>query len=138
MTKVKRLTKKERNKERWEVYKKVHGIVYDGSKDSLEEWYKLVSKEKDYLSNRYKDYILVPDQYYTLARAQNYVCAICNQEETSKSMKGNIKSLSVDHDHVTKKVRGLLCMRCNSGLGMFLDDPELLLNASKYLLRHKN
>lgn len=50
-------------------------------------------------------------------------CAIC----------GATESLCVDHCHSTMIIRGVLCSRCNSGLGMFRDDPELLLTAIKYL-----
>ena len=39
----------------------------------------------------------------------------------------------VDHDHVTKRIRGSLCHRCNMGLGHFRDNPELLELAAMYL-----
>lgn len=39
----------------------------------------------------------------------------------------------VDHDHVTKRIRGSLCHRCNMGLGHFRDNPELLEIAAMYL-----
>ena len=67
------------------------------------------------------------DQYYELLRSQGGVCAIC----LKTCLTG--QRLSVDHDHKTGLVRGLLCHNCNHGLGKFKDDPELLLAAAKYL-----
>ena len=45
-----------------------------------------------------------------------------------------MSNLVVDHDHKTNKIRGMLCNRCNQGLGQFKDDPELLEYARIYLL----
>jgi len=73
-------------------------------------------------------YGLTGSEYEELAAYQNWVCAICGKKETSK--RGN---LAVDHDHKTGKVRGLLCHKCNSGLGSFGDSPELLKSAINYL-----
>ena len=53
-------------------------------------------------------------------------CAIC-----LRSLPG--EALVVDHCHVTKKIRGVLCYRCNTGLGLFADDPAILTNAVTYL-----
>ena len=51
-------------------------------------------------------------------------CTIC----------GSYAGLVVDHDHKTNKIRGMLCNRCNQGLGQFKDDPMLLEMARIYLL----
>jgi hypothetical protein len=61
-----------------------------------------------------------------LAR-QNYACAICEQP-----FKG---TPHVDHCHITRWVRGLLCGKCNPGLGLFQENPALLFKAALYLLR---
>lgn len=63
---------------------------------------------------------------------QDGVCAICGRPET-KVLKGKKLSLSIDHDHETGKVRGLLCMDCNTSIGKFKHNKELLLNAVRYL-----
>jgi hypothetical protein len=51
------------------------------------------------------------------------VCQICGDDER----------LGVDHCHASGRLRGLLCSRCNTGLGMFRDRPELLAEAIEYL-----
>lgn len=78
-----------------------------------------------------KKYGLTIEEYEALYEAQDGVCAICKcpPEEA-----GRWERLMVDHDHETQEVRGLLCQNCNSGLGHFRDDPELLRRAVLYLL----
>ena len=67
-------------------------------------------------------------------KKQNGVCAICKQSETALSKLGNPKPLSVDHCHITGKPRGLLCTRCNIGIGGFRDDAGIIIRAMQYLL----
>lgn len=72
------------------------------------------------------------EQYETLWRAQDGKCAICRQPETARQ-NGVLWRLSVDHSHGDGAIRGLLCTRCNPGLGYFRDDPKLLRLAADYL-----
>lgn len=58
-------------------------------------------------------------------------CAICG--EHPKGGKRSASRLNVDHDHVTGRVRGLLCHRCNLALGALKDSAELLRRAATYL-----
>lgn len=58
-------------------------------------------------------------EYDFLLAAQGGVCAICKRPETVVHKSGRLKSLAVDHDHETGKVRGLLCYACNIRVGYF-------------------
>lgn len=71
-------------------------------------------------------YGLKVGDYERLMELQKDCCALCRE----KPKKGR---LYVDHDHKTHKVRGLLCPRCNMGLGAFKDHPELIQAALVYL-----
>ena len=74
------------------------------------------------------------DDYQSMLEKQKYVCAICCEREVEVNHKtNNINDLSVDHCHSTGKVRGLLCTKCNQGLGCFKDSKDLLRRASDYL-----
>jgi hypothetical protein len=75
-------------------------------------------------------------EYQRLFIEQDGKCAICVQPETEKSRWDGIKWLSVDHDHETGANRGLLCARCNVGVGTFQDDPARLRAAAAYLEHH--
>lgn len=78
-------------------------------------------------------------QYEEILASQNYTCAICHKPESVKR-KGIVKDLAVDHNHITKKIRGLLCQACNIGIGQLkLDDTDAILVSSlKYREKHDN
>lgn len=79
-----------------------------------------------------RKYNLTIQEYETMHAAQKGLCCICHKPET-RTMNGRISDLVVDHAHDSKQVRGLLCQKCNSGLGMFKDSIDLLEKAAKYL-----
>ena len=74
-----------------------------------------------------KRYGITTDTYYQMLKSQNGVCKICSQA----CLTG--RELCVDHCHTTGKVRGLLCGKCNSGLGSFNDNIQSLKMAIEYL-----
>ncbi len=84
-------------------------------------------KRTDY--NLKKAYGLNSEQYQKKLEYQNYGCALCGTPQSTKA-------LAVDHCHTTGKIRSLLCTLCNTGLGMFKDNPELLIKAADYLKEH--
>lgn len=71
-------------------------------------------------------YGITHEQYNILLESQNGRCAIC------RSLPEKDRKLAVDHEHTTSRVRGLLCSKCNRGLGLFQDSPELLKEAARY------
>lgn len=67
------------------------------------------------------------EQYNKMLQEQDHKCLICGAEHTEE------KYLHVDHCHTTGKVRGLLCGKCNTGLGLFNEDENLFDKATRYL-----
>jgi hypothetical protein len=88
---------------------------------------------------RLRKYGLTPQTYDDLLNAQGGVCAICGEPEriSQPHRKSGEEPLAVDHCHKSGHVRGLLCFMCNTALGKFRDDPDLLRAAADYLERHQ-
>ena len=75
-------------------------------------------------------------EYGEMLVAQGGVCAICLKFEKEERNEKK-KALAVDHCHDTGKIRGLLCSACNTGIGKFGDNPDVLRAAADYLDRHQ-
>lgn len=78
-------------------------------------------------------YGITATDYDRMLSKQDGRCAICRKPETALGRGGKPKRISVDHCHATGLVRGLLCHRCNSGIGKFLENIETLEAAIDYL-----
>ncbi len=89
-----------------------------------------------------EQYSITLDDYSKMATEQDGRCAICLNYERCRSTRGKIFSLSVDHNHKTKKVRGLLCRDCNLMVGLleqFRNIEECKKNCDRliqYLIKH--
>jgi hypothetical protein len=70
------------------------------------------------------------DEFEAMLADQGGKCAICRTESCTTG-----RRFSVDHDKITGKIRGLLCRRCNQGIGWFDHDPQILTSAATYLLK---
>ena len=81
--------------------------------------------KKNRLRNNYG---ITNEDYELMLSQQNNSCAICGKHKDSFKI-----ALAVDHDHATGNVRGLLCSKCNVGLGHFNDEVGLLEKAILYL-----
>jgi Recombination endonuclease VII len=81
-------------------------------------------------------YGITEEQYQAMLRAQNGVCEICSKPETWKNQYGKVCKLSIDHDHKTGLVRGLVCSRCNRLLS-FLEHNHRIPSALAYLEKYK-
>ena len=77
--------------------------------------------------SRIRAYGITEEDYNRMLEEQGGGCWICGKDDGARA-------LSIDHCHDTKRVRGLLCSNHNRALGLFGDDPALILAAHRYLL----
>lgn len=77
-------------------------------------------------------YGITLDQRDALRRSQGNACGICREPLTGGQAE------HIDHCHDTGRVRGVLCSRCNMGIGLLKDDPAILLRAVAYLTQQEN
>jgi hypothetical protein len=94
--------------------------------EGFKPYNKLFEDRRDGIIRR--QYGITLAQYDDMLEQQDYKCAICGNEDEVEGRK-----LAVDHCHTTGTVRGLLCGKCNRGLGLFYDNKALLEKAIKYL-----
>lgn len=75
---------------------------------------------------------LTPADVARMVAQQDGCCAICRDTLRPHDGSGH-RETGVDHNHATKRVRGVLCRRCNLGLGKFRDKPALLRSGARYV-----
>lgn len=73
-------------------------------------------------------------EYDQLLKEQNYCCKICKTKTPGRK---DVKRFAVDHCHKTNKIRGLLCMACNTAIGLLNEDPDIFKSAQEYLKEHR-
>jgi len=144
---IKRCTNCRIKKDLGEFYKSksnqdnLHPICKECYKEIYKKRYKLPEvKEKYKKYNRtsiLKKHNLTIKEYEEMLKQQYDKCAICGKPETIKQ-RGKIQALSIDHDHKTGKVRGLLCSRCNVLLGFLHEDIHFILKIINYLHIYKS
>lgn len=111
------------NAEHREELNAYHRAYYH--KRKVEPDFKAAHLARGKWTRRKTKYGITKEEYQTRLTLQEGRCIICSDLVEDK--------LRVDHDHQTGEIRGLLCSNCNTGLGMFKDDPELTTAATAYL-----
>lgn len=96
------------------------------ARDMVRNWQRAHPEETRGHKRKTK-YGIIDNQYEDMLEAQGYKCAICHDDLLA------VASRHIDHCHNTGEVRGILCRRCNLGLGHFRDSIELLAAAAIYL-----
>lgn len=102
--------KSDNGKEADRRYEKTAGCIEHKKKRHLVRAYNITTKD-----------------FYQMLEVQGNKCLICKTDKPGK------RGFQVDHDHKTGKIRGLLCFRCNVGLGFFVDSVAALKSAIQYL-----
>jgi len=79
--------------------------------------------DKARAEDRRNNYGVLEPEFRAMLAAQENRCAICRSADPN----------CVDHCHATGRFRGVLCRRCNAGLGQFRDEPALMRAAARYV-----
>lgn len=111
------------------------GKHYDVCKDTRGKFLDGVELKVNQLNNLrrvLKNSGWTTDRYIEVHNLQKGKCAICGEKNSDG------KRLYADHCHNTGKSRGLLCIKCNMGLGAFNDNLTLFHNAISYLRAYKD
>lgn len=134
---------REANKERIRAYDRAYRAgnralskaYRDENKEQINERKRAcyeATRERVKSQRRMRAYGINDIRYNEILARQNNCCAICNTHKSELK-----KDLSVDHDHNTGKVRGLLCNNCNIGIGLLKDSSEVVHKAHLYLIHHQ-
>ena len=97
--------------------------LHNKKRNGLDSWCRACRSSYRNANSRGKFRAVISDAALAELKNTTHECVICGSQEP----------LVVDHDHVSGKVRGMLCNHCNRGLGHFRDDPMLLEFAAQYL-----
>ena len=105
--------------------------MYKNKSEQWKKWHEENKKSKE-LKQRKNNQLkrshgITEEQYNEILKKQHDKCSICGRKNNGDRL------LSVDHNHETREIRGLLCGKCNFGLGYFNDDIKLLKKSIKYL-----
>ena len=122
----------EKNKEKIRAYARAY---YENNKEKLNvkhKAYREKNKDKKRESELKRNFGIGLHEYDLMFTEQKGKCACCGSHQNELT-----KNLAVDHDHDTGLIRGLLCGKCNTGIGILGDNIEGLMKALNYLEKHE-
>ena len=91
-------------------------------------------REQDKDKSRISRYGIGTEEYNRMYIKQKKVCKICKKRRPQTRKNGEINDLHIDHNHVTGRVRGLLCTYCNNSLGMLEESIGRFFRSIIYIL----
>jgi hypothetical protein len=97
--------------------------------------FRMMNPERQSVAARLRRYGLTDKRFNEMLKEQHGLCAICGRPGKRKA-KWCKTGLFVDHIHSSGKIRGLLCHQCNTGIGSFRDDINVVKRCVEYLLRY--
>lgn len=95
-----------------------------------------INSDKQFLYFIKSKYGVSELEYKRMLDERDYCCDICGLRQMGNAK--NKDKLCIDHCHTTDKIRGLLCRNCNSAIGYFKDNIEVIEKSIKYLKRCQN
>jgi hypothetical protein len=121
-------------------YQEIYKIEHSEKRKETNKKYKDKNKEKikkyrseyNLLHRDKRTYGLKIDDYNLILKKQNNKCSICGKE-----LKKGSGGRALDHCHITGKIRGILCMKCNTSLGLVEENINILQSMITYLELHK-
>lgn len=119
---------------RFNVCKECHYQRYNDWRKKPENKEKIIKYRRNHVFKR--RYGINIEQYDQMVIKQNNLCLICEKQPDNYGPP-QVKRLSIDHCHITGTIRGLLCHRCNTALGAFHEDINIINKAIVYLKKHK-
>lgn len=101
-------------------------------------WVK-ANPERFFFNQMKSKYGIEKEEYLQKLVSQGGLCKICLEPETDIDKRtGRVKNLSIDHNHETGQIRGLLCRKCNTSLGLLREDKKIIQNMINYIDEHNN
>ncbi len=124
------LANKERIAKKKQAWRKKYPSKESGYYAKMKRLHPLKIEKKNFQSRVLLSGILMTfEEYKELKKRHGGKCGICRKPNKSN------RELCIDHDHATGKVRGLLCSRCNLGIGLLGDTLQSVKDAAAYLKR---